>query len=65
MLEINIKEEGSIEKALKTLKKKFSNTKVLQQLRERKEFTKPSEIRRAEIKAAKYKNDFINREIND
>ena len=65
MLEINVKEEGSIEKALKTLKKKFSNTKVLQQLRERKEFTKPSEIRRAEIKSAKYKNNFINREIND
>jgi small subunit ribosomal protein S21 len=65
MLEINVKEEGSIEKALKTLKKKFANTKVLKQLRDRKEFVKPSELRRAELKDAKYKNNFINRTQND
>jgi len=34
-----VKVEGSLDKALKSLKKKFEKTKVVKQLRDRKEFT--------------------------
>lgn len=54
MLIIEIKNGDSIDKALKKLKKKFESTKVLRELRGRKEYTKPSEKRRAEIKKAIY-----------
>ena len=53
MLQIPVKEGESIERALKRYKKKFDRTKVLRQLRARKQFTKPSVIRRQQkIKAA-------------
>ena len=41
MLIINIKENESIDKALKRFKKKFEKTGVLRALRERTSFTKP------------------------
>jgi len=53
MLEIKVEGVG-IEKALKTLKRKFDKTKTLRQLRDRKEFVKKSVKRRAEINKAKY-----------
>ena len=50
-----VKVEGvGIEKALKTLKRKWDRTKTLRELRERKEFVKKSVKRRAEINKAKY-----------
>jgi len=53
MLHIPVKEGESIERALKRYKKKFDRTKVLRELRSRKQFTKPSVLRRQEkIKAA-------------
>ena len=55
MLVINIKENESIDKALKRFKKKFEKTGAVKELRRRKEFTKPSVIRRGEIKKAIYK----------
>lgn len=54
MLIINVKGADSIERALKILKRKVSDTKQLQILRDRKEFEKPSVKRRAEITKAKY-----------
>jgi small subunit ribosomal protein S21 len=42
MLIINIKENESIDKALKRFKKKFEKTGVLRELRSRTAFTKPS-----------------------
>lgn len=54
MLIIEIKD--GIDKALKKYKKKFESTKVLKQLRDRKEFTKPSIKKRDEIKKAIYIN---------
>jgi len=54
MLIINIKENESIDKALKRFKKKFEKTGVLKELRSRTSFTKPSVKRRGEIIKAAY-----------
>ncbi len=55
MLIIPVKEGESIEKALKKFKKKFEKTGAVKQLRARQAFTKPSILRRTEIKKAIYK----------
>ena len=53
--------KGNINRALKQFKKKFRDTKTLQKLRDRKEYTKPSvEKRQAKEKAIirdKYRRD--------
>ncbi len=54
MLIISIKENESIDKALKRFKKKFEKTGVLKQLRSRTAFTKPSVRRRTEMIKAAY-----------
>lgn len=54
MLIINIKENESIDKALKRFKKKFEKTGVLKELRARTSFEKPSVTRRSEIIHAAY-----------
>lgn len=54
MLKIKVQEGESIERALKRMKKKFRNTKVLQTLRENQQFTKKSVKRRREIQKATY-----------
>ena len=55
MLKIIVKDEGSIDKALKKWKKKFRDTKQMDMLRKNKEHTKPSVKRRDEIQSAKYR----------
>lgn len=55
MLIIPIKEGENIERALKKYKKKFEKTNVMKQLRDRKEFEKPSVSRRQEVIRAAYK----------
>ncbi|MBS1951549.1 MAG: SSU ribosomal protein S21p [Cytophagales bacterium] len=55
MLIINIKENESIDKALKRFKKKFEKTGVLKELRARTSYTKPSVKRRDEIIHAAYR----------
>ncbi len=53
MIIINVKENESIERALKRFKKKFEKTGVLKELRARKAYEKPSVTNRAiKIKAA-------------
>jgi small subunit ribosomal protein S21 len=53
MIIINVKENESIDKALKRFKKKFERTGILKEIRERNFYEKPSIKRRAEkIKAA-------------
>ncbi|MAJ07076.1 MAG: 30S ribosomal protein S21, partial [Crocinitomicaceae bacterium] len=54
MLQIPVKEGESIERALKKYKKKFERTGVLKELRERKEYTKKSIVRRQQIIKAEY-----------
>ena len=55
MLIIPVKEGENIEKAIKKYKKKFEKTKVMRQLRDRKQFTKPSISKRQEKIRASYK----------
>ena len=55
MLIINVKENESIDKALKRFKKKFEKTGVLKELRARTAFEKPSVRRISEIIRASYR----------
>lgn len=55
MIVVNVKENESIDKALKRFKKKFEKTGVLKELRSRTYFEKPSVSRRNEIIKAKYR----------
>ena len=55
MLVINIKENESIDKALKRFKKKFEKTGVLRELRSRTAFEKPSVRRRTQVLRATYR----------
>jgi small subunit ribosomal protein S21 len=54
MLVVEVGKKETIDKALKRLKKKFDNTKVVKILREKKEFTKKSVRRRQQIRKATY-----------
>lgn len=55
MLIIPVKEGENIDRALKRYKRKYRNTKQLQELRKRKEFKKPSFLKREQLINAKYK----------
>ena len=55
MLIIDVK-DGNIDKALKKLKRKWQDSKAVDQLRERKEFKKPSVTNRLEKEEAVRKN---------
>ncbi|WP_128546059.1 30S ribosomal protein S21 [Larkinella soli] len=55
MIIVNVKENESIDKALKRFKKKFEKTGVLRELRSRTAFEKPSVKRRQEILKAVYR----------
>lgn len=57
MLIINVKSEESIDRALKRYKRKFKQTRQLQELRRRKNFVKPSVERRNEILNARYREE--------
>lgn len=54
MIVIPVKEGENIERALKRFKRKFEKTGVVKELRERQAFTKPSIVRRTEVKKAIY-----------
>lgn len=54
MLIIPVKDGENIDRALKRYKRKFDRTKTMKQLRTRKQFTKPSVLKRAGMIKAKY-----------
>lgn len=62
MIIINVKENESIDKALKRFKKKFEKTGVLRELRSRQAYEKRSVTRRTTVKRAIYKQQ-LNAEI--
>lgn len=62
MLIINVKENESIDKALKRFKKKFERTGVLKELRSRTFFEKKSVSRRHELIKAAYKQKMYAKE---
>jgi len=55
MIIVSVKENESVDRALKRFKKKFEKTGVLRELRERQHFTKPSVVRREEVLRAAYR----------
>ena len=55
MIIVTVKNEKSLEQALKQYKFKVYKTKQIQKLQERQEFIKPSIKRRDEIKRAEYR----------
>jgi len=54
MIIINLSQGESIEKALKRYKRKVEKIGILKELKRRKFFTKNSDLKREEIKKAKY-----------
>ena len=54
MLIIPIKERENIDRALKRFKRKFDKTRTKRQLQLRKQFNKPSVLRRMQIQKAQY-----------
>ncbi|NRA94527.1 MAG: 30S ribosomal protein S21 [Psychroserpens sp.] len=54
MLRIPVKEGENIDRALKRYKRKFDRTGTKRALNARKQFTKPSVERRAQIQKAQY-----------
>ena len=63
MLIIPVKEGENIERAIKKYKKKFKKTKVMRELRDRREFTKPSVSKRQERIRAAYKQRLQSAEV--
>ena len=63
MLIVPVKEGESIERALKRYKKKFDKTNVMKELRSRREFTKPSVIKRQERIRSAYRHSMQAEEI--
>jgi small subunit ribosomal protein S21 len=59
MIIISVKENESIDKALKRFKKKFERTGVLKELRSRSYFEKPSVTKRSEKIRAAYRQKMI------
>lgn len=55
MIIINVKDEESIDRALRRYKRKHRDVGIIKELRKRKEFIKPSVRRRNEILNAEYR----------
>ena len=64
MLKVIVKDGENIEPALKRMKRKFRDTKVLQIARDRKQYTKKSVKRRREIQKASYVQTIRDNESN-
>ena len=56
MLVVKVNNSKDIERSLKLMKSKVRNTKLINELNNRKEYKKPSVIKREIIKKAIYKN---------
>jgi small subunit ribosomal protein S21 len=56
MLIIEIKDGESIDRALKRYKRKYQNAGIMKEIRNRREFTKPSVQRRNQVLKAIYRD---------
>jgi small subunit ribosomal protein S21 len=63
MIKIPVKEGESIERALKRLKRKTDSTGIIKEVRIRKQFVKPSVLRRQQLIKAKYVEQLKREEI--
>jgi len=59
MLIVDVKDGDSIDKALKKYKRKYQRVGILRELRERKQYTKPSVARREQRLNAKYREQYL------
>lgn len=59
MLITIVKEGENIDRALKRFKNKFRKTKVLYELRDRQQYTKPSDQRRQNKQKAVYREQYL------
>lgn len=57
MIIIDRKDDESVDRMIRRYKRRHRDTKILRELRSRKEFTKPSVIRRKEVLKAIYKRE--------
>ena len=64
MLRVPVKKDN-LNKALKLFKRKFKNTKVLKELRERQQFTKKSKKRKLIKDKAIHKQKYLNNTENE
>lgn len=55
MIIIDVKKEETIDKALRRYKRKHQQTGIMKELRRRKEFKKPSVVKRMEVLSAIYR----------
>ena len=62
MLIIKVKDGENIDRALKRFKRKVRDTKLINNLRDKKQFTKKSERQRKQIQKAVYKQILQNKE---
>ncbi|MFY7671301.1 30S ribosomal protein S21 [Tenacibaculum sp. MEBiC06402] len=62
MLRILVKEDENIDRAIKRYRRKFSKTQILKQVRERKEYKKPSVERREQLQKAQYREEYLRKE---
>jgi len=65
MIVINVKENESLDKALKKFKKKFEKTGVVKELRARQAFEKPCIRRRQQLISAAYKQKTYGNQENN
>lgn len=65
MLIIDSKDCENIDKALKKYKKKYEKARILNQLRDRQSFTKPSIRRRTQVLKAIYKQQMVTGKFED
>lgn len=54
MIIVEVKDGENIERALKRFKRKFDRTGTMRQLRTRREFQKPSAVKRRKMEKARY-----------
>lgn len=59
MLIIDVKDGDSIDKALKKYKRKYQRVGILRELRDRKQYTKPSVEKREQRLNAKYREQYL------
>ena len=60
MIGVAVKEGENIERALKRFKRKFERTGAVKELRARKEFIKPSVLKRKKMQKAVYVKQLFN-----
>ena len=65
MLIIDVKDNETIDKALRRYKKKFEKAGVLKEIRRRKNFIKPSITRRSECLRAAYRQHMVEKEMEN